>query len=369
VTRKRLVLAGAAVLVAAAATGAAVAMSSGQHATPAQELPITTAKVEKGKLAAMVSLNGTLTYRARSDGSPYAVINKATGTYTKLPDVGDNIGCGDALYRVDEQPVLLLCGTVPAYRDLHNGDSGDDVRQLNQNLHTLGYDAGAVIDPNDNAFASTTRTALEVLQRDKGFAVTGALAVDDAVFLPDPVRIAKVSGELGGSAQPGAPVGYATSDTLEVQVDLAASQQGQVQQGAGAQITLPGNQSVTGRVDRVGRVAQVPAARNGNEAPNNNPGAATIRAYISLDDPGNARGLDSAPVQVDITTKGVESALSVPVTAILGKSGGGFAVEVVRDGGRRELVAVKLGLFDTTAGRVQVDGDLREGDHVVLPSL
>jgi hypothetical protein len=65
----------------------------------------------------------------------------------------------------------------------------------------------------------------------------------------------------------------------------------------------------------------------------------------------------------------VDSALSVPVTAIVGRSGGGFAVEVVRDGGRRELVAVKLGLFDTAGGRVQAQGDLRKGDHVVVPSL
>ncbi len=72
---------------------------------------------------------------------------------------------------------------------------------------------------------------------------------------------------------------------------------------------------------------------------------------------------------MEITTKGVESALSVPVTAIVGRSGGGFAVEVVRDGGRRELVAVELGLFDTAGGRVQIDGDLREGDQVVVPSL
>ena len=69
------------------------------------------------------------------------------------------------------------------------------------------------------------------------------------------------------------------------------------------------------------------------------------------------------------TANGVENALSVPVTAIVGKSGGGFAVEVVRDGERRELVAVELGLFDTAGGRVQAQGDLREGDHVVVPSL
>ena len=109
---------------------------------------------------------------------------------------------------------------------------------------------------------------------------------------------------------------------------------------------------MTGKVDRLGRVAQAPAGQDGNA------GGATIPAYISLDDPEKARGLDQAPVQVDITTEGVESALSVPVTALVGKSGGGFAVEVVRAGGRRELVAVKLGLFDTAGGRVQVEGDL-----------
>jgi multidrug efflux pump subunit AcrA (membrane-fusion protein) len=65
----------------------------------------------------------------------------------------------------------------------------------------------------------------------------------------------------------------------------------------------------------------------------------------------------------------VENALSVPLTAIVGRSGGGFAVEVVRNGGRRDLVAVELGLFDDVAGRVQVEGDLHEGDRVVVPSL
>ena len=144
---------------------------------------------------------------------------------------------------------------------------------------------------------------------------------------------------------------------------LDPSQQDEVKAGDRAQITLPGNTSVTGKVDRLGRVAQVPAGQDPNA------GAATIPVYISLDEPEKARALDKAPVQVEITTRGVESALSVPVTAIVGKSGGGFAVEVVRVDGRRELVAVKLGLFDTAGGRVQVvQGDLRQGDRVVVPS-
>jgi hypothetical protein len=366
VKRKTWVLAGAAVLVAATVTGGVAATSSAKQATPAaQEPPANTAKVEKGKLSAMVSMYGTLTYRARSDGSPYSVINQARGTYTKLPDGGDKVDCGDVFYRVDDNPVLLLCGTVPAYRDLRSGDVGNDVRQLNQNLHELGYDAaaGVVIDPDVNDLTWKTQKALEVLQHDKGSGVTGELDIDDAVFLPESVRIANVTGALGGSAQPGAQVAQATSDTLEVQVAFDPSQQGVVKKGDRAQITLPGNKSVTGKVDRLGRVAQVPAGQNTNA------GDATIPAYISLDDPEKARGLDRAPVQVDITTTGVENALSVPVTAIVGKSGGGFAVEVVRAGGRRELVAVNLGLFDTAGGRVQVEGDLHEGDEVVVPSL
>jgi peptidoglycan hydrolase-like protein with peptidoglycan-binding domain len=343
-------------------------VSSAQQAAPAaQERPANTAKVQRGNLSAMVSVDGTLTYQARSDGSPYAVINQARGTYTKLPEGGDKIECGDVFYRVNDHPVLLLCGPVPAYRDLRSGDVGSDVRQLNQNLHQLGYDAAAGVDiaSDDNAFTLKTEKALEVLQHDKGFDVTGELDIGDAVFLPESVRIAKVTGELGGSAQPGAPVVHATSDTPEVQVNLEPSQQGEVKEGDRAQITLPGQQIVTGKVARLGRVAQVPAAQQNN----GRAGAATIPAYISLDDPAKASGLDKAPVQVAITTRGVENALSVPVTALVGKSGGGFAVEVVRPDGRRELVTVKLGLFDTAGGRVEVQGDLVEGDQVVVPSL
>jgi len=363
VKRKTWVLAAAAVLVAVTATGGVVAMSSAKQATSAaQEPSVNTVKVERGRLLDMVSQNGTLTYRARSDGSPYAVINQARGIYTELPDDGDSIGCGDVLYRVDDHPVLLLCGSTPAYRSLSEGTSGPDVTELNANLVHLGYATRAQLDPSSDRFSSETASAVEKLQSKLGEDQTGSLALGRAVFLPESVRIAKMTGELGGSAGPGAQVAQATSDTLEVQVALDPSQQGEVKRGDPAQITLPGNASVTGKVDRLGRVAQVPAGQNTGA------GAATIPAYISLDDPEKARGLDRAPVQVEITTKGVESALSVPVTAIVGKSGGGFAVEAVRAGGRRELVAVKLGLFDTAGGRVQVEGDLRQGEHVVVPA-
>ena len=282
-----------------------VVTGCGGEVTPAaQAPPANTVEVQRGDLSAMVAVNGTLTYRARADGSPYTVTNYARGIYTKLPREGDKVRCGDVLYRVNGDPVRLRCGAVPPYRALRRGD---------------------------------------------------------AVFLPRRGRISKVAGELGGPARPGTPIVQATSDRLEVQVDLEASQQGEVSVGDRARITLPGNRSVTGKVQRLGSVART-------EEQDGNVGSATIPASIGLDDPAQARGLDQAPVRVEITTKGVENALSVPVTALVGKAGGGFAVEVERDGGRRELVAVELGLFDTGNGRVEVTGALEAGARVVVPS-
>src|SRR5438132_502231 len=361
--RTRWVLAGAAVvLVAAAAIGVVVATSVGGQPSPAaQASAVNTATVDRGTLSDTVSQYGILSYRARSDGSPYGVINRTGGTYTELPSAGDKVECGGVLYRVNNHPVLLLCGPLPAYRSLSEGESGPDVAALNANLVHLGYATRTQLDPSSHSFSSATAAALKKLQSKLGEDQTGSLALGQAVFLPESVRIARVTGELGGSAQPGMQVAQATSDTLEVEVNLDPSQQREVKKGDRAQITLPDNTSATGTVDRLGRVAQVPTGQD-------NTAGATIPAYISLDHPQQAHALDQAPVQVAITTKGVVNALNVPVTAIVGRSGGGFAVEVVGTNGRRELVAVKLGLFDS-AGRVQViEGDLHEGEQVVVPS-
>lgn len=89
--------------------------------------------------------------------------------------------------------------------------------------------------------------------------------------------------------------------------------------------------------------------------------------YISLDKPKDAGSLDEAPVQVFITSDGVDKALSVPVTALLGHAGGGYAVEKVDAAGRHETVTVEVGLFDNANGVVQVEGSLAAGDRVVVP--
>ncbi len=350
---------------ALAITAGVVAASSGRSSAAAEPgAPVSTAAVERGRLSAAVAQTGTLTYRARLDGSPYPVFNRAAGTYTALPEVGDRIACGEPLFTVDDQPVLLLCGGLPAYRGLRQGARGRDVRQLNRNLRALGADRRAGVDLRSAgaSFTWQTREALEALQRRRGLTPTGRLAAAGAVVLPGPVRVAKRDGEPGGAARPGAVAIQTTSTALHVRVELPPYQQRQVKPGARARVVLPGSRVLSGRVTRIGRVAATPAGKDPG------PAAATVPVDIRLEAPQQARGLDEAPVQVEIQTAGVADALSVPVSALVGRTGGGFAVERVH-GSAREQVAVKLGLFDSAGGRVQVEGDLRAGDRVVVPPL
>ncbi len=179
----------------------------------------------------MVSQAGTLTYRARSDGSPYSVINQARGTYTKLPAAGQVIAQGHVLYRVNDRPVVLLHGSTPAYRTLSAGASGPDVAELNADLVALGYATSAQLSPTSASFGPATTTAVKKLQAALGVTQNGTLTLGQAVFEPTAMRVTTVSAQLGGRTQPGETVMQATSTTRQVQVALDASQQTDVAVG------------------------------------------------------------------------------------------------------------------------------------------
>jgi multidrug efflux pump subunit AcrA (membrane-fusion protein) len=313
------------------------------------------APVTRGSLSSRTSVNGTLTY-----AGSHSVVNQATGTLTALPAVGDVIEPGEVLYRVNGDPVVLLQGNVPAYRVLVQGLSGPDVRQLNADLVDLGYATGAALDPASDRFGSQTSRALRKLQARLGLETTGVLLLGQAVFLPSGVRVTEVSATSGTPAEQGVSVLAATSTTRQVSIELDAAQQGLVEVGDRVTITLPDGATTPGEVSRVGTVATTPSGTE-DASP-------TIPVRVTLTHPGSIGQLDQAPVLVSITTDSVEDALVVPVTAIVGKSGGGYAVEV-SSGGSHHLVPVELGLFDDVEGMVQVTGSgLHEGDQVVVPS-
>jgi hypothetical protein len=345
---------------------------------------VSTVKVERENLAATVSVSGTLTYRAQSDGSPYSVINQAQGTYTELPDLGQTIAQCQVLYRVNDSPVVLLYGSTPAYRTLSAGANGADVAELNADLIALGYATSAQLTATSTSFGSATATALEKLQAALGATQNGTLSLGQAVFEPTAVRVTSASTPLGGSAQIGQTVMQATSTTRQVEVALNASQQSEVSVGDKVTITLPNNQTAPGVVSSMGTVATCPsssasggsnassAASGTDTCASGNSGSSatpTITVGVIPSDPATTGTWDQAPVQVAITTATEPSALVVPVTALLARSGGGYAVEVVGSGGTDRLLEVSLGLFDDAHGLVQVTGsELAAGQEVVVPT-
>jgi peptidoglycan hydrolase-like protein with peptidoglycan-binding domain len=365
--RGRKVLAGTGVLVLLVAAGVAAAVMDpfdGGDTRPASSTDGTSlAAVREGPLSTQVTQSGTLSYAAHGDGTPYAVVNQAEGIYTWVPSEGKEIGCGKTLYRVDEKPVVLICGDTPAYRALSQGDEGREVRDLNENLVKLGYAEKSELDPDSDYYGSETAEAVTELQDELGVDKTGRLDLGDAVFLPGPLLVTKAMAKAGTRAAPGAQVAQTTSARRQVTVELDPSQQTQVKVGDRAQITLPDNRTTPGRVSRIGTVA-----KSGDDKKDSS--SSTLPVYITLTRPKDAGKLDEAPVQVQITTDGVKKALTVPVTALMGKAGGGYVVEVADPAGsqRRRLVPVTLGMFDNDNGLVQVSGDLSAGDQVVVPA-
>jgi hypothetical protein len=140
---------------------------------------------------------------------------------------------------------------------------------------------------------------------------------------------------------------------------------------------MPDGKTTRGWVRTVSRVATQPSTGSGNDSSSNNndsssngtgSGQATVQVTIRLANPRAAGGLDQAPVQVAITTQAHQRVLAVPISALLARPGGGYAVQLVA-GGDRRLVAVRTGLFDETAGLVEAQGaGLAEGATVEVPA-
>jgi hypothetical protein len=308
--------------------------------------------VTRQDLSSQTPVNATLGY-----AGSYTVSGKGSGTLTWLPSAGRVIRQGQLLYRVDNgTPVVLLYGSVPAWRALSEGTTGGDVTQLNHDLVNLGYASSADISALGwDYYSWETQYAVQQLEEDQGVSSPpGSLSLGSVVFEPEALRVSTVQGSLGSQA--GGPILTASSDRHQVTISLDASQQSQVKAGDAVTVTLPDGSSTPGVISSVGTVASGSGS------------SATIPVYVRLTHPQAAGALDQAPVTVELTTASVSGVLVVPVGALLAQSSGGYAVEVVGAGNSRHLVPVTVGIFDDASGLVQVTGALTPGQRVVVPA-
>ena len=137
-------------------------------------------------------------------------------TYTTLPVVGAILHRGQTLLSIGGQPMLLMYGSVAAWRAFEAGMApGSDVAELNANLDALGYGKGLAGD----AFTSATGAAIDALQSAHGETPTGVLALGSVDFQPGAVRVTGVTPTPGAAVSPG-PVLTLTLTTRQVQIQL-----------------------------------------------------------------------------------------------------------------------------------------------------
>jgi hypothetical protein len=319
------------------------------------------AAVQRRTLSQTTQFNGTLGY-----AGSYTVLGQSRGTVTWLPESGQVIHQGQVLYRVDEAPVVLLYGAVPAYRALaEGGATGTDVAQLNHDLLALGDVGRSEVDSAWDDFSWVTKAGVERLQKHLGVEQTGQLSLGGVVFLPTAARVTTLRVGLGAPAT--GPVLQASSTAPTVSVGLNPDLRSEVKAGDRVTITLPDGSTTPGRVASVGRVATV-SSNNSGGGPGGSDNGPTVPVQIRPTDPSATGSLDQALVEVAITDQTVHNVLAVPVYALLARAGGGYSVEVVADDGTHHLVRVRLGLFDDAAGMVQVSAaGLAVGQRVVVP--
>ena len=349
---RRPVIVAAGVLVLAG-IGGGIALLGGDGGAAAQddaetETATTTATVELTDLVEYQELDGTLGF-----GTPEDLSVSRQGTITALPAEGSVIDRGGSLVEIDNRPVPLLFGSKPWWRPLQVDVEGPDVQILEENLVALGY-ADASSLTVDETFTSATTAAVKRWQEAMGAEETGVVSVGDAVIRPGAVRVATHASTVGGTT--GGPVLQVTGTEQQVTVALDATRQGLLATGDEVTVELPDGTSVPATVASVGTVVTPGDEMQGTDA--------TIEVIVALSEPEAAGSLDEAPVDVSIVKSQAEGVLAVPVEALLALAEGGYAVERV-SGAVTELVAVETGAF--ADGRVEISGDLAEGDEVVVP--
>ena len=353
---KARLLVGGAVLAAGGLGVAAGATVGADQTPPPAAVATATAAVSRQTLVDTTTASGQLGYAGQSK-----LTTRSAGTITWLAAEGSAVRAGETLYEIDNRPVTLMAGRMPAYRRLAEGSSGADVRQLEKGLRALGYTGFEV----DRDYTAATAAAVRKWQRDLGVQQTGVVELGSVVFGARSVRIGAHQVSVGDVVAPGTPVMVTTSRRQVVTVDLKVDQQSLVRTGARVRVTLPGGREVTGRISRISSVAKSGQGGSDDDGAGSSSGA-TIKVEISLDSFAKAGVVDQSPVDVALTGERRNGVLTVPVTALVARPEGGYAVDVVQGGSRRRI-PVRVGMF--ADGRVEVSGSgLRAGLRVEVPS-
>jgi peptidoglycan hydrolase-like protein with peptidoglycan-binding domain len=306
---------------------------------------------------------------------------------------GAAITNGELLAEIDGEPLFVLTGSVPAWRDLTPGESGPDVTELQKALAALGYYYDGDLP---GYLGSATEYAVSLYYEHLGYPAPadGGVPMTDVLFLPSlPATVVAVNGAVGDQA--GQPfLELAPRGSLALTGELPPAYAAQVKSGlevsvydevtgihatgtvagVGTATTLAPTGIVVNVGGSTGSAGSGSAGAGSTGAGSGNSSGATPFVPLTVQPAKRlAPALNGENVLVTVQTGRTEGpVLTVPVAAIVSTASGQSYVTVVGANGKQTQVPVTPGISEngyvqvTPTGSGNGTGKLAAGASVVV---
>ena len=311
------------------------------------------AKVEERTVSEGLAIAGTTKagetapISARTNGEPVLVYqNQKPGNVLKA---GDFIGI------IGADPVFVLDGPLPLYRDLNLGDNGDDVLAFQKALNSAGYATAQSGTVTEDTLDAVTRLHRAHLTGVPSEGVT-SIARNNYAILPGGSHTVTAVAAVGQLINDGNPI--ASVETSEPYVESSVELSVANKLKAGDRVSLrTSTGSVEGTITSIGELQNDPSK------------GAAKSVRFSADDPIKLTPGQSA----SITSKGnTSTTLAVPTTAVRQDSQGtyvlvekgGSSTATSKDAPATERVNVEV--LRTAGGYAAINANLSAGQKVLV---
>ncbi len=128
------------------------------------------------------------------------------GTITEIPEAGETIRQGETLFAIDNEPVILLYGELPAYRDIAIGSDAQTISSPPNGTITWVAQPGTIIQQGDELYRVDNQPVIALYgeqpaYRDIAIVASGAGAADETVTI-----LNQLNGTFTWVAEPGAVI-------------------------------------------------------------------------------------------------------------------------------------------------------------------
>ncbi|MDI2033866.1 peptidoglycan-binding domain-containing protein [Paenarthrobacter nitroguajacolicus] len=349
-----------------AAYWAGISSAAGEESPQAtQETVPVSAAVERRAVTKQVILSGKVVAGAQSAIKATAGVGIARLVVTSTAkSAGDELVPGQLVAVVSGRPLLVLPSGVPLFRDISPGQSGPDVKGLQEALTAFGFAA-----PATGTFDAGTQLALSSWYRAAGSKAPTAAADGTGGEAPSTsgvifrwqefVQVPGDAGTIASIAQPGTVLGEEgivanvtiAEDTIVARADVLQAESFPV----GAPVTVhAGSATLDTKVSGIS--AFIPGAPDSSDIPGKDVTLPLV--------PGTA-GLAPGQTVTVTATADAPTSLAVPLIAIRQESGTAF-VDVESGSDVRRVDVTVTGQADGWAA-IADGSDVAVGDHVRLP--